>query len=235
MRILGTICARGGSKGVRNKNIRHLHGKPLIAYTIECLLGWGKAQRVVVSTDSPEIMQVANDYGAETPFTRPDGLASDAAPKIPVIQHVLRFCEEQEKSKYDIIIDLDPTSPLRRIDDIENALIEFLRTKAQVLYSVTESAKNPYFNMVELDDAGNAYLSKSLEGEVFRRQDAPKVYSINGSIYIYERDFLETTKSLHCEKERVYIMDELSSIDIDREIDFQFIEFLLERGLFKFR
>lgn len=235
MRILGTICARGGSKGVRNKNIRYLHGKPLIAYTIESLLEWGKANRVLVSTDSSEIMQVANEYGAETPFTRPQNLATDVAPKIPVIQHALRFCEGQEKSKYDIVIDLDPTSPLRRTDDIENALMEFLSTDAQVLYSVTESSKNPYFNMVELDVAGNAHLSKSIEGEVFRRQDAPKVYSINGSIYIYNRDFLETTNSLHCEKERVYIMDELSSIDIDREIDFQFVDFLLEHGIFEFK
>ena len=181
-------------------------------------------------------MQIANDYGAETPFTRPADLATDTAPKIPVIQHALRFCEEEEKkSKYDIIVDLDPTSPLRQTEDIENALSEFQRTNANVLYSVTESSKNLYFNMVELDDEGKAYLSKVLEGELFRRQDAPKVYSINGSIYVYDRDFLETTKGLHCEKERVYIMDELSSIDIDREIDFQFIEFLLERSLFEFK
>jgi CMP-N-acetylneuraminic acid synthetase len=232
---LGTICARGGSKGVRRKNSRHLGGKPLIAYTIESLLRWGKADRVIVSTDSPEIMQIANDYGAETPFTRPTELATDTAPKIPVIQHAIRFCEEEEKSKYDIIVDLDPTSPLRQSEDIENALSEFQRTNADVLYSVTESSKNPYFNMVELDDDGKAHLSKVLKGEIYRRQDAPKVYSINGSIYVYDRDFLETTKGLHCEKERVYIMDELSSIDIDREIDFQFIEFLLERGLFEFK
>ncbi|MHA1862333.1 MAG: acylneuraminate cytidylyltransferase family protein, partial [Candidatus Thorarchaeota archaeon] len=182
-----------------------------------------------------EIMKIANDYGAETPFTRPAELATDTAPKIPVIQHALRFCEEQEKSRYDIIVDLDPTSPLRQSIDITNALLEFQRTNAQVLYSVTESVKNPYFNMVELDKEGNAHLSKALEGEFFRRQDSPRVYSINGSIYVYDRDFLDIATGLHCERERVYIMDELSSIDIDREVDFQFIEFLLERGLFEFK
>ena len=103
-----------------------------------------------------------------------------------------------------------------------------------MLYSVTEAKKNPYFNMVEINADGNAHLSKVLEKEYFRRQDAPKVYSINGSIYIYDRNYLIDAKSLHCDRERIYIMDEISSVDIDREIDFGFIEFLLKSGLFKF-
>ncbi|MHA2425492.1 MAG: acylneuraminate cytidylyltransferase family protein [Candidatus Thorarchaeota archaeon] len=234
MRILGAICARGGSKGVKSKNTRLLNGKPLIAYTIETLLKWGKADRVVVSTDSHEIMKVANDYGAETPFERPAELASDTAAKIPVIQHLLQYCEKEENSKYDVIVDLDPTAPLRKTSDIDNALKEFERTRAEVLYSVTESAKNPYFNMVELDEDGRAHLSKELKGEFFRRQDAPKVYSINGSIYIYKRDFLEKAQGLHSKNSRIFVMNDLSSIDIDREIDFQYIEFLLESGIFEF-
>ncbi|MFW9767178.1 MAG: cytidylyltransferase domain-containing protein [Candidatus Thorarchaeota archaeon] len=234
MRILGTICARGGSKGVKNKNIRNLDGRPLIYYTIKAMKKWGKADRIICSTDSPEIAKIASEYGAETPFLRPAELSSDTAPKIPVIKHALRYCEEEEGINYDTIVDLDPTSPLRTTNDIERALQKFLNTRADVLYSVTEAKKNPYFNMVELDDNDNAHLSKKLEGEFFRRQDTPKVYEINGSIYIYNRDYLSKANGLHCENERVFVMDEISSIDIDREIDFRFIEYLLKSGLFKF-
>jgi len=233
MRILGTICARGGSKGVKNKNIREIDGKPLIYYTIEIMKKWGKANRIIVSTDSPEIVEIVNKYGAETPFLRPAELASDNAPKIPVIKHALKFCEEEEGNKYDLVVDLDPTSPIRTTRDIDGALQQFLDTKADVLYSVTEAKKNPYFNMVELDDNGNAHLSKALKGEFFRRQDTPKVYAMNGSIYIYNRDYLSEANSLHCDNEKVYIMDEISSIEIDREIDFKFIEYLLKSGVFK--
>jgi len=195
---------------------------------------WGKADRIVVSTDSPEIAQIANEYGAETPFTRPPELATDTAPKIPVLQHALRFCEEEEDTRYDVIVDLQPTSPLRKPSDIENAFSEFLKTNTDVLYSVTESKENPYFNMVELDKKGNAHLSKTLEGEPFRRQDAPKVYTINGSIYIFNRDYLLNAKGLHCEEERIYIMEAISSVDIDSELDFEFVEFLLESKYFDY-
>jgi len=234
MNILATICARGGSKGVPNKNIRNLAGKPLIAYTISVLKKWGQASNIITSTDSPEIARVANQYGAETPFLRPKEMATDTAPKMPVIQHALKFCEEHYNTKYDAVIDLDPTAPIRTVNDLDQALEKFIKTKAQVLYSVTVAKKNPYFNMVELDENGNAHLSKILKSEYFRRQDAPVVYSINGSIYVFDRDFLIDAKSLHCEKEKIYIMDDIASVDVDREIDFQFIEFLLESGHFQF-
>ncbi len=234
MKILGTICARGGSKGVPNKNIRNLCGKPLIAYAISVMKKWGQATNLIVSTDSPEIAKIANEYGAETPFLRPKELATDAAPKLPVIQHALKFCEDHYKTKFDVVIDLDPTAPLRTVDDLKKAFDKFKQTKSQVLYSVTEAKKNPYFNMVELDEHENAHLSKSLDSEFFRRQDAPKVYAINGSFYIFDRDHLSSAKSLHCEREKIYVMNEVASVDIDREIDFKFIEFLIESGFFQF-
>jgi len=226
MNILSTICARGGSKGVKNKNIRELNGK--------ILAKWGKASKIVCSTDSKDIARIANDYGAETPFMRPEELASDNAAKIPVIQHALEFCEKEYNTEYDLVIDLDPTAPLRKINDLDNALAEFHKTQADVLYSVKKKKKNPYFNMVELDDEGNARISKKLESAFVRRQDAPQVYSINGSIYIYDRNHLISVKGLHCENERIYVMDDIAAIDIDREIDFKFIEFLLKSGEFKF-
>ncbi|MHA1423770.1 MAG: acylneuraminate cytidylyltransferase family protein [Candidatus Thorarchaeota archaeon] len=234
MRILGLVCARGGSKGVKNKNIRELDGKPLLYYTIDVLKRWGKADRIVCSTDSSEIAELAREFGAEVPFLRPANLSTDTSSKIPVLQHALRFCEEEENIQYDALIDLQPTSPLRNTTDIDGAFNKFLNTKADVLYTVYESRKNPYFTMVELDENNNARLSKELESEFVRRQDSPKVYSINGSIYIFAREQILKAKGLHCENEKIYIMDEVSSIDIDTELEFQFAEFLLKSGFYKF-
>lgn len=232
MKILGTICARGKSKGVKNKNIRELAGKPLIAYTIEYFKKWKKAGRIVCSTDSERIAEVAKKYGAEVPFMRPAELATDNASKLHVLQHIVKFCEKQENTKYDIIVDLDPTAPLRKQKFLETAFEKFVKSDANNLYSVSRARKNPYFNMVELDKNGYAHLCK--ESDVVRRQDAIPVYELNASIYIYNRDFLQRTNTLHSDKTIIYEMPDLASIDIDNEIDFLFAEFLLKNEVFKF-
>jgi CMP-N-acetylneuraminic acid synthetase len=232
MKILGTICARGGSKGVKNKNIKDLAGKPLIAYTIEYLKKWGKADRIICSTDSEIIADVAKKYGAEIPFMRPKDLAKDTSPKLPVLQHILQFCEQQDNIKYDVIIDLDPTSPLRKQRFLNEALDKFLDSDANNLYSVSKANKNPYFNMIEVDENGYAHLSKN--SNVIRRQDAPNVYEMNASIYIFKRDFLQNTNNVHSDKTIIYEMPDETSVDIDNEIDFKFVEFLLKNEVFKF-
>lgn len=232
MKILGTICARGGSKGVKDKSIRNLAGKPLIAYTIEYLKRWGKAERIVCSTDSERIADIAKKYGAEIPILRPSELATDTASKIDALKHIVEFCEKQDNSKYDIIVDLDLTAPLRKKIFLEEAFEKFLKSDANNLYSVNKARKNPYFNMIELDEKGYAHLSK--QGNVVRRQDAKLVYEMNASIYIYKRDFLLNTNSVHSNKTIIYEMPDIASIDIDNEIDFLFIEFLLNNEVFKF-
>jgi N-acylneuraminate cytidylyltransferase/CMP-N,N'-diacetyllegionaminic acid synthase len=232
MKILGTVCARGGSKGVKNKNIKDLNGKPLISYTIELLSKWDKADRIVCSTDSERIANIAKEYGADIPYIRPIELASDSASKLNVIQHLVNFCEKQDNVKYDIIVDLDPTAPLRKINDIEEAFSKFLESDANNLYSVSLAKKNPYFNMVEIDEYGYAHLCK--DSNVVRRQDAIPVYEMNASIYIYNRDFLINTKTLHSDKTIIYEMPAISSIDIDSELDFLFVEFLIQKEVFKF-
>jgi CMP-N-acetylneuraminic acid synthetase len=232
MKILGTICARGESKGVKNKNIRNMLGKPLIAYTIEYFKKWDKADRIVCSTDSIEIADIAKKYGAEIPFMRPSELASDTISKIPVLQHIVNTCEKQNNCKYDIIVDLDPTAPLRKYKFLEEAFKKFVDSDADNLFSVVKAYKNPYFNMVELDKRGYAQLSKA--GSFVRRQDAPRVYALNASIYIYKRDFLLITNSVFSDKSIIYEMPEIASFDIDRENDFLYIEFLLKNGVFKF-
>jgi len=232
MNILGTICARGGSKGVKNKNIRDLAGKPLISYTIEYFKKWRKADRIVCSTDSKKIADISIKYGAEIPCMRPRELATAKAYKLHVLQHIVKFCEQENNIKYDIIVDLDPTAPLRKQKHLNEAFNKFIKSDAKNLISVTLARKNPYFNMIEIDKRGYAHLCKN--GTIVRRQDAPIVYELNASIYLYNRDYLLNTKTILSDKTIIYEMPETSSVDIDREIDFLYVEFLIKNGVFKF-
>jgi CMP-N,N'-diacetyllegionaminic acid synthase len=235
LNILCTICARGGSKEVKNKNIRSLAGKPLISYTIKQALKWGKADDVIVSTDSEAIKSVAEKYGAKVPFKRPAKLAGDNASKLLSIRHALSEAERIFDKKYDIVVDLDATSPLRKIKDLDNCLKIFLKKRPKNLFSVVKAHRNPYFNMVEEKKNGFVKLSKSLSKPVVRRQSAPAVYSMNASIYFFTGDFLLKTKNLmpFTDKTAVYVMDDISAYDIDREIDFKFIEILIKEGIWQ--
>lgn len=228
MKILITICARKGSKRVKNKNMRDLIGKPLIAHTIETAKKWGRAHRIIVSTDSDEIAEISREYGAEVPFMRPDELASDTAPKLPVIQHAVKYLEDEENEKFDLIVDLDPTSPLRTVEDLENAYNIMIQKDSINLFSVCLARKNPYFNMVELDEKGYAHLSKKLENPVFRMQDTPKVYELNASIYMYWRKHLFDMDSVINDGSIIYEMPDERSIDIDSEVDFKMVEFFIK-------
>ncbi len=229
--LLITICARGGSKGVKGKNVKILNGKPLIYYTVKQAKEWGQGKHVIVTTDSEEIAKVARECGAEVPFLRPAEMATDTISKLPAIRHALKFSEELYKEKYDLVVDLDPTAPIRKTSDLENALNSFLEKLPKTLFSVVPAHRNPYFNMVEEDSEGKAHLIKT--GDFFSRQSAPKAYDMNASIYIYSRDFLmdETNMKPISDNSIIYIMDEISRFDIDAEVDFKFIEFLLKEGI----
>jgi CMP-N-acetylneuraminic acid synthetase len=233
--ILCTICARGGSKGVKDKNIRPLAGRPLIAHTIRQALRWGRARQVVVSTDSEKIANIAKRYGAAVPFIRPLRLATDISPKLLSIRHALRESERCFREKYDIVVDLDVTAPVRKIKDLDNCFKLFIKEKATTLFSVVKAQRNPYFNMVEKKEDGFVRLCKKTPHEVVTRQGAPEVYSMNASIYFYARDFLLNTRhnTPFSRRAAIYIMDELSSHDIDSEIDFKFVEFLIKERMWK--
>ena len=230
MSILCTICARGGSKGVPGKNIKLLNGKPLIAYTIECAKKWGKADKIIVSTDDDKIAEIAREYGAETPFIRPKELANDNSGKLGAIKHAVQFLRDKGE-RYDIIIDLDVTAPLRKIEHVQGALDLFLNNNVNNVYSVCEAHRNPYFNMVELNNNNRVELSKSLGKSVLSRQVAPKVYDMNASIYVYDVNFLMNTDICHSDNTMAYIMPKEYSMDIDCELDFRYIEFLLKEGV----
>jgi CMP-N-acetylneuraminic acid synthetase len=235
LNILLTIGARGGSKGVKGKNIRPLLGKPLIAHTILQALRWGKAAHVVVSTDSQAIAKVARAYGAEVPFIRPAHMATDKCSKFPATLHALKTCEKIYNTKFDALVDLDATSPVRTIQDLNNCLNIFIKYRPNNVFSVIHAHKNPYFNMVELDPSGRARLCKPLKKTIPRRQDAPAVYDANASIYIYDCDYLLNTKKPTAvnRNSMIYVMRDESGFDIDREVDFKFLEFLAKEKIIK--
>lgn len=231
--ILVVIAARRGSKGVKDKNIRNLCGLPLIAHTIIQAKKWAKAEKIICSTDSDEIAQIAEKFGAQILFKRPACLASDTASKMDVLKHAVETVEMHNSQRYQIIVDLDVTSPIRKINDLDGAFCLFLENRPKTVFSVTVSRKNPYFNMVEVNNKGYVELSKISASNVERRQDAPLVYDMNASIYIYNRDYLldKNTRSPISDRSLVWVMDELSRFDIDSELDFKFIEFLVNNKI----
>lgn len=225
--VLCTICARGGSKGVKNKNIKKLNGKPLIAYTIEQAKASNLFQHIVVSTDSDEIAEIAIQYGAEVFFKRSAEMASDTAGKLDVIKDAFIRSEEHYNKTFEYLIDLDATAPLRSVEDIIGSFEQFKENNNDNLITAMSSRRSPYFNLVEQDKEGKVYLSKKLDNIVVRRQDAPKSYDMNASIYIWKRDVILNENSIFLEKTGLYIMPEERSIDIDTELDYKFVDFLM--------
>lgn len=229
-RVLCTLCARGGSKGIPDKNIKDLGGKPLIAHSIEDAASWTRSTRVVVSTDSEKIAKVAKKHGGDVPFMRPARLAKDDSPKLPAIKHAVSTVENDVDYRYDYVVDLGVAAPLRTVEDIEACFGKVINTDANNAFSVAKARKSPYFNMVELDDGGYARLSKEPNRSVVRRQDTPSVYEMNSSVYVYERDFLMETDSVHSNRTKVSVMPSERSVDIDQPIDLALARLILERG-----
>lgn len=232
MKILITVCGRGGSKGIPQKNIKPILGKPLINYTIELtekIVNKFNA-KVSLSTDDILIKKAAEKCNLFTDYERPSILASDTSGKIDVIKDLLLYEELLINDKYDYVLDLDITSPLRTLKDIEQSFKLFLKQpEAKTLFSVNKSEKNPYFNMVEENNDGfYSLVKKNKNGEVMSRQKAPKVYSLNASFYWYRRSFFDNNfKSSITNKSIVYILDHIC-FDLDEPIDFLFLEYLLE-------
>jgi len=183
--------------------------------------------RIIVSTDAPRIAEIARANGAEVPFLRPKALARDDTPKLSVIKHAIQYLASQENYYPDIVVDLDPTSPLRTEKDIEDCIRIVRDEEADNVITVTKARKNPYFNMVEIKK-GKVKLVKQPPQAVKRRQDAPEVYEMNASIYAWKRETLLNNESVFLPSTRVHVMPDWA-IDIDSEIDFQFVEFILTK------
>ena len=219
---------RGGSQGVKNKNFKLINGKPLMYFTIKQAIKSRIFDHIVVSTDSKKILRIAKSYGAEGWFLRPKKLSLNSSQKIPVIRHALLQSEKFYNKKFETIIDLDVTSPLRKTEDILKAYKFFIKQKANILITGCKSKKNPYFNMIEIKN-NKVQVAKRLKKNIYRRQDAPKTYDYNASIYIWRRKALINFKSFYTSKTVFYEMPESRSIDIDSKLDFKLVEFLLKK------
>ncbi len=231
MKILAIIPARGGSKGVPKKNIKNLGDKPLIAWSIDAAKKSNLIDKIMVSSDSEEILSVAKNFGAETPFIRPAYLASDTASSKDVLIHAIDFYKEKN-SHFDYIVLLQPTSPFRKEGDIDKAIKKAIDTNADMVVSVKETSANPYYVLFEENE--NGFLEKSKKATFTRRQDCPDVYEYNGSIYIIKVSALIEKDSLSFAHTVKFLMDEMHSVDIDTPIDFGFAQYLIENRLIQF-
>lgn len=227
---LGLIPARGGSKGVPRKNIHLLAGKPLIAYTIEAALQSKYRLRIIVSTDAAEIAEVAQVAGAEVPFLRPAELAQDDTPTFPVVQHALQWLEQHENYQPEVVVLLQPTSPLRRAEHVDQGVELLLQTNADSVVSVCEVEHSPYWMRV-LDDKGIVRPFVETDREFLRRQDLPPVYRLNGALYVTKRRVIMEKEGLLGDDVRALVMARQDSIDIDDEVDFLLAELLVKRRL----
>lgn len=223
MNILVIIPARGGSKGIPRKNIKQLHHKPLIYYTIEAAQQVFKNQDICISTDDIEIKTLVEKLGIEVPFLRPPELATDTAGTYEVLLHAIDFYEKQDKI-YDSIVLLQPTSPFRNAQHIEEAIALYTNDLDMVV-SVKETAANPYYVLFEENEKG--YLEKSKKGNFTRRQDCPKVYEYNGAIYVINIKSLKKAPRHLLKNIKKYVMDEEVSLDIDTPFDWIIAELLM--------
>jgi len=225
-KILALITARGGSKGLPQKNILPLAGKPLIAWTIEQAKKSKYLDTVIVSTDSQKIAKIAKNFGAEVPFIRPANLATDKAKSIEVILHCLNWLKERKKF-YDLVMLLQPTSPLRTAIDIDNSLKLLFSKKAQAVISVCATEHHPYWiNTLPKDGCLKNFINPEIENKP--RQQLPKFYRLNGAIYLAYSDYLEKQKSFFGNKSYAYIMPPERSVDIDNYFDFKLAEVTLK-------
>jgi N-acylneuraminate cytidylyltransferase len=227
MKILVIIPARGGSKGIPHKNIKPLDGKPLIHYTIDEAREIVGDEDICVSTDDPEIIKCVEVYGLKVPFVRPEELATDTAGTYEVLLHALNFYEKQGRH-YDVVLLLQNTSPFRKAEQIKEAL-KLYTPDVDMVVSVKECAANPYYCVFEEDNNGYLHVCKG-NGNIFRRQDAPKVYEYNGAIYIMNAETLKTTHMHKMQKRVKYVMDDLSSFDLDTMWDWEMAERIISKS-----
>lgn len=230
LKVLATICARGGSKGVPGKNIRLIAGKPLIAYTLEVAEICPVVSKYVVSTDSDEIAAVVEKLGIEVPFRRPPEMANDSAPKIQAICHATNYVEKHTGFFPDIIVDLDVGAPMRKPEDITSCVSLLVqRPELDAAVTVYSAERNPYFNMVEFENDMIRLVKDG--GNFVCRQDAPEVFSVSGSVFAWRRKSLMDLSATHLYQGRWggCIIPRERAIDIDHELDFQFIEFVLSK------
>ena len=225
--IVAVIPARAASKGLPNKNLQPLGDHPLIAHSIRCARAVPRIERVVVTTNSPAIADVARHYGAEVPFLRPEALAQDDTPMLPVLQHAVAEIEHAGVSIRAVVL-LQPTSPLRAVEDVEQMLTLYAAGDCDAVVSVSPAHKSPYRNMV-IEEGGYLRLLLTPAQPLARRQDEPPVFDVNGAVYVFRRSALMEEQSTIPRRARKWVMPPERSVDIDTEHDLAVAEYLLSR------
>lgn len=227
---VGCIFARGGSKGVPRKNIRILAGKPLIAYAIESAKECPLVDRVLVSTDDPEIAEVSRKFGAEIPFLRPSELAKDDSSEWLAWQHAIQFLQQdRESDPLDLFVSVPTTSPLRTSEDLSNCIQTLKESDADIVITTRKAERSPYFNMITLNEKGYAQLIIPPSSEINRRQDTPQVFDMTTVAYVAKPDFILSARSLFEGKVKTVLIPTERAIDIDTELDFKIAEFLMQK------
>ena len=227
-KITCLICARGGSKGLKNKNIKKFHGKPLIVWTFKIAKSINKFSNIILSTDSLKIANIAKKNGLQVPFLRPKNLAKDNSKELDVWKHALKYLKKINQFP-DILVVLPVTSPLRKTSHINKAIKKFLKDRSDALISVKEPENNPYFNMVKLKKNKHAQIINN-KIKYNRRQDAPKVYSISTICFILKPNFVLNTSDIFKGKVTTVLFDKKYSIDIDDNYDFEIAKTLFKKN-----
>ncbi|MFK7871968.1 MAG: flagellar modification protein B [Oligoflexales bacterium] len=231
MKRLCSICARGGSQGVQGKNLRPLLGKPLLLHSLEQAHKSGLFSAIAVSSDDEGILEEARKFGVDVIVSRPESMATSTAAKVPAIQHCAKTSELILGVEFDTFVDLDATSPLRQVEDIQGAVHLLEEQGADNVLTGSPARRSPYFNLVERQKNGLTQLVKPGH-QVVRRQDAPDCFDLNASIYVWKRSaLLSSDISIFHDKTLLYEMPEERSWDIDSEFDWRIVSMLAaERG-----
>ncbi len=228
MKTVGFIFARAGSMGLPGKNTLELAGKPLIAWSIECALKVSRIERVIVSTDSPEIAEISRRYGAEVPFLRPQYLATNESPEWDSWKHSLQYLRETMGALPEVMVSIPPVAPLRTPIDIEKCIDEYEKGLSDVVITVTDAHRSPYFNMVTTKPNGEYGLVCPPDVAVNRRQDVPIVYDMTTVCYVANSEFVLRNNSIFEGRVGAVHVPTDRSIDIDTLLDFQIAEFTLK-------
>ncbi|CAN5523024.1 acylneuraminate cytidylyltransferase family protein [soil metagenome] len=226
MRIC-TVTVRGGSKGVPGKNWREVAGLPLFAHSLGHAVESGLFDRIVVTSDAPEVLESALEYGATDVVVRPSELATDTAGKVPAIVHAVLEVEGTTGVRFDTVVDLDATSPLRVASDIIGAVELLESSGAESVITGAEAHRSPYFNLVEADPA-TGVVSVSKPSTTLRRQDAPRSFDMNASVYVWRRDSLVAKPVVFFPSTLLFEMPPERSLDIDSEFDFGIVNWIME-------
>lgn len=224
MNIVALICARGNSKGIKNKNLLEYKNTTLLGQAIKQSLKSKLINRVIISTDSKKIAKEAEKYNVEIPFLRPANLAKDNSPELLVWRHAVKYLEK-EKKKIDYIVSVPTTSPLRDVSDINKAILLARKKKLDIVFSITKSSKNPYFNMVTIKKNKLQLIQKN-KNRIFRRQDAPKCYDLTTVCYVFKPKYILKTNDLFKGKTGFVTIPKERSLDIDDKFDYQIAKIL---------